>query len=267
MEKVKNMSDEEFRRLFHMSPEPDLDLVRSVIHGQHRMRPIWNRLYPRPISETFHEFLVALTKWTFGEEWWKRQLSTSSPHAVVQWSTNWDQLRQDPTRVKSREVTETRHVHHSVDATGPVTALFTLGYDLHCTQAKNKLPARLVERLRRFDDFQGARYEIACAAIMMRGGFDIEFVDDDVIVCRYCKDPFSLRPKRRAWFVTCGLALPRTCRACRRTRERSELVDELEAIHAELFFTGQPLGEIVAAALASGDVREMRAVRNRLRRD
>lgn len=83
----------------------------------------------------------------------------------------------------------------------------------------------------------------------------------DVIVCKLCQQPFTLRARRRAWFVTRGLAFPRTCRACGRSRKRLELIAELEAIHPELFLTGQPLGDRVAVALASGDLREMRVVR------
>src|ERR1700747_833122 len=53
-----------------------------------RMVAIWNRLYPGPLTETFHEFLIEVPlKGTFGEAWYKAELSKPEPerHAVEQW--------------------------------------------------------------------------------------------------------------------------------------------------------------------------------------
>lgn len=60
MARVQNMPDDEFRRLFGMSPEPQLDLPRSMVAGQSRLRPVLSRLYPRPASETLAAPPIAL---------------------------------------------------------------------------------------------------------------------------------------------------------------------------------------------------------------
>jgi hypothetical protein len=49
------------------------------------------------------------------------------------------------------------------------------------------LPAFLIDRLRKRETFQGARYEIAAAAIMARAGFMIEFLDHNEKVKKHCE--------------------------------------------------------------------------------
>jgi hypothetical protein len=43
----------------------------------------------------------------------------------------------------------------------------------------HKLPEPLIERLKDFHGFQGARYEVLIGAVFARAGFDIEWIDDD----------------------------------------------------------------------------------------
>ena len=53
-----------------------------------RMVAIWNRLYPRPSSETFHEFLVEIPlTGTFGRAWYKSEIAKpeNERHVVEQW--------------------------------------------------------------------------------------------------------------------------------------------------------------------------------------
>jgi hypothetical protein len=52
------------------------------------MVAIWNKMYPRPLSETFHEFLVEIPlKRTFGEAWYKAEIAKPEDerHAVEKW--------------------------------------------------------------------------------------------------------------------------------------------------------------------------------------
>lgn len=63
--------------------------------------------------------------------------------------------------------------------TGPAKAYQCFGYDLYWLQLIHKLPDSVIERLKDFRAFQGARYEVLIAAIFARAGFEIEWIDDD----------------------------------------------------------------------------------------
>lgn len=58
---------------------------------------------------------------------------------------------------------------------GPVSSLVTLGFDIYSIRHKATFPKELRKRLLKHRFFQGARYEIAVAAIFARAGFDIRF--------------------------------------------------------------------------------------------
>ena len=165
------------------SPERYLQLVPSVEHGGHRMRAVWSRLYPRPIRETFHEFLLNIIKWTFGQGWWKHQhaLPKEQRHIVIKWLHDFGALS---------KISIEQGPHGpllSSDQSGPVAALLQFGYDLFCLQARDKLPIFLVERMRRHASFQGARQELLAAAVMLRAGFDIEFLDETNQSEKHCE--------------------------------------------------------------------------------
>ncbi|MCL4522292.1 MAG: hypothetical protein M1453_04515 [Acidobacteria bacterium] len=141
-----------------------------------RVVAIWNGVHIRPIAETFHEFLVAVPlKDTFGEAWYKQEISKaeSECHAVVRWLRAFRQEGQEhkPLNHKSGEV-------YGAPATGATTELIALANDLYMLLKVNRLPERLVERLRNYNEFQGARYEIAIAAAFVKCGFELEWIED-----------------------------------------------------------------------------------------
>ena len=76
-------------------PEPHLNLIPSVVHQDHRIRAIWNRIYPRPLRETFHEFLINVVLWTLGEDWLKHQiaLAEAERHVVVRWKYAFEEYK------------------------------------------------------------------------------------------------------------------------------------------------------------------------------
>jgi hypothetical protein len=56
--------------------------------------------------------------------------------------------------------------------TGPAQELLALAYDIYCLLQGDRLDWEVRDRLRTDDRFQGARYELAVAAIFIRSGFD-----------------------------------------------------------------------------------------------
>ena len=55
---------------------------------------------------------------------------------------------------------------------------FTFAYDLFTVQDNGRLDARLIERLKNCDQFQGARHELFAEATCLRAGFSIEHEDE-----------------------------------------------------------------------------------------
>ena len=141
-----------------------------------RVVAIWNEIKLRPIAETFHEFLIEVPlKETLGEAWYKQEIEKpeNKRHAVVGWLHAFRQEgRQNiPDEHKPGNV-------YGVPATGETTEIIALAHDLYMLLKVNRLPERLIERLRNYNEFQGARYEIAIAAAFVKCGFEVEWIED-----------------------------------------------------------------------------------------
>jgi hypothetical protein len=65
-------------------------LVPSVIHMGYRFRAVGNRVYWRPPTETFPEFLLHIVKETVGKRWYMGQvgLPPAERHQVLRWFTS-----------------------------------------------------------------------------------------------------------------------------------------------------------------------------------
>lgn len=166
-----------------ITPPP---LVPSIVWNGHCWRALYNTLHYRPEKETFHEFLINVVLWTFGQKWWKHQIRmpVEQRHVVTRWKYAFSEF----TRRNIEKLSETSDAQRfSGDAPGTVYALLALGYDLFCLQAKDALPEFLIEKLRSNQDFQGARYEIMVAAIMARAGFEITYLDDKAVQQKHCE--------------------------------------------------------------------------------
>ncbi|MQR93678.1 SEC-C metal-binding domain-containing protein [Fictibacillus phosphorivorans] len=160
------------------NPEPYLNIVPSVVWNGFRCRAIWNKVYYRPIEQTFHEFLIDVLLLTFGKEWNDKQLAMehSERHIVMKWKfsyADWTRRSLEKNVIKVVEGIP----RYGAIPTGEVKAFLQLAYDLYCLQIVNKLPESMIRRLRNYREFQGVRYEIAVAAMVARAGFEIQFFD------------------------------------------------------------------------------------------
>ena len=141
-----------------------------------RMVAIWNKLYPRPLTETFHEFLIEVPlKGTLLEDWYKRELTKpeGERHDIEKWLRSFREEGR-----KNRPAGHQPGQVYSAPATGATIELIALAHDLYMLQKVNRLPEKLVERLRNYNEFQGVRYEIAIAAAFVKCGFEIEWIED-----------------------------------------------------------------------------------------
>jgi hypothetical protein len=169
--------------------ETHLHVVPSIVYNNHRMRAIWNRLYPRPLKETFHEFILAILLEMFGEDWRKAQmeLEERERHILIKWVYSNYEMSKKAMETGIKEVDEHGNIRWGCIPSGEGQALTQLAYDVFCLQIVNRLPNFLIEKLKDKIAFQSARYEIAVAAIMARAGFEIEFLDDKIKSEKHCE--------------------------------------------------------------------------------
>jgi hypothetical protein len=145
----------------------------SVVQGDTRFRIVWNELWYSPQDQTFHQFLDGLVVKTLTREWFEEQLRLplKNQNANVKWRTAMLDLLRRPG--DADDGVSTGHI-----LTGPAKAYQCFGYDLYWLQLAHKLPDSVLARLKDYQAFQGARYEILIAAIFARAGCEIEWIDD-----------------------------------------------------------------------------------------
>jgi hypothetical protein len=149
--------------------------VPSILFQGHRIRALGSTIYARPPAETFHEFLFNLVKWTLGQGWFMGQLAHPLEQRlqVMRWFHALGEHHQ-------RFVGDARFMRDGifeVPSIGAAQALLTLGYDVFHVLHRGELPKKLLKRLRQVGNFQSARYELAAAAIFVRAGFEIKFIE------------------------------------------------------------------------------------------
>lgn len=140
--------------------------------GEITCRIIWNRMFQRPKDEHLHEFIFHAMFWVLGDHWYKaeKEKPEDERHVIVQ----WEKARFD---FLGRLQEDGHKIGNPVIPTGQVRELISLAADMYYLQLVNELPKSLVNRLKTMDGFQGARYEIAVAASLVRAGFEIRWTD------------------------------------------------------------------------------------------
>ncbi|MBI5545828.1 MAG: hypothetical protein HY901_18215 [Deltaproteobacteria bacterium] len=123
-----------------------------------------------------YDGLVAKVKGTFGPHWIEKQrlVPLEARHVVVRWLDEWNAL---PERLFAESEVEVAESHLS----GQAQELVALGCDLTTLGASGPLPSKLRNRLRDHREYQGARYELAVAAMIQRCGLPIRWHPDKSI--------------------------------------------------------------------------------------
>lgn len=130
--------------------------------------------HSRPAHETFHEFILNHLRESLGQRWWEEQLAAQEKHFLFQGFIKFDEWRM-------RSVSSAQKVSENVwyaAADGWSKMMSSLAFDVCTLQHTTQLPDRLLSRLRNRQEYQGAHYEIAIAAIFARLGCKINFLDD-----------------------------------------------------------------------------------------
>ncbi|WP_082143498.1 SEC-C domain-containing protein [Xanthomonas sp. NCPPB 1128] len=149
----------------------EIDGVRFVSIGQRTAYGKWR---------VFSDFLLFHLKNTLGLSWGQAEQAKlpHERHPLMEWCG----ALQD---VMERHTTNHDDVN-TMPGYGAVKGVLGLAYDLyliehHLTSARDTAAfARLLDRLRKQDQFFGARHEARAAGMMLRAGFDLEWEDESL---------------------------------------------------------------------------------------
>ena len=131
--------------------------------------------YGRPPNETFHEFLFAILRETLGERWRAEHAAREDKHFLMRcFEEYWEWT------ARLRETTQPTNGVWAFPANGWVQYLRAVAWDVTTLvhACPGGLPNALVDRMRDPLAFQGARYELAVAALFARLDCEIEFLDE-----------------------------------------------------------------------------------------
>lgn len=155
--------------------------ILSKEFNGHRLVFVGDELTWSTSWKTFPDFLAHYIKHVFGEDWWLTEANSikSERHPIL--------LLANLTYEQQVAVKEEIGGIHTTAATGAMIAYFGLAYDLFCIQHNVVLQAKLVQRLKHFDQYGGARYEVFVAAALVRAGFLVEFENEDDRSSTHCE--------------------------------------------------------------------------------
>ena len=172
--------------------------IPSVVHGEYRVRAIRNRIYHRPVAETFHEFLVRMLVKELGVGWFagQRKRPVTERHVLCRWIEEWESVRTSPPMA---DAVVAQDGSIGISPSGSVQALVSVAYDVAAVIAASPVrPSRTISRLKDRATFQGARYELAVARIFATAGYELEWSEREQslrhpeFVARCTNDGFAI---------------------------------------------------------------------------
>jgi hypothetical protein len=146
----------------------------SIMFGGKRVTVIGSSIYKQTqegaysFMNVLHDCGLEIFGTAYLEEQERRPLGER--HPALQWMYTYVENRQ---RLERDEVTDLEA--YRIGAGG---AWFRFGYDLFTIRDNAKLQTRLSERLLDVQHFQGARHELAVAAICVAAGYELDFEDE-----------------------------------------------------------------------------------------
>jgi hypothetical protein len=148
----------------------------SRIVGNARVWRVGTCDYPRPVTDSYHLFLIDFLMEVVSREWFERR--SDPDHPLIRW------LDASLARVKKVRADD-RFVRDGVRqalSIGAELSLKTLAHDLAHLRHQEALPKAVLKplkrRLRNREEFQSARYELAVGGICARAGLRIRYLDD-----------------------------------------------------------------------------------------
>jgi hypothetical protein len=165
----QQQADHDYIRQFVYARAP----VTFEYHGSRFVALGGDLIYqPAESAKYFPDILLSLMPNLFGRDWWDTELAKprDKRHPAFQWRYK--------TMIYQNKQPLTVDGIYIAHVTGPMLAYYTFAYDLFVVRDTGRLDARLLERLKHQDHFQGARNELFAEATCIRAGFTIEHEDE-----------------------------------------------------------------------------------------
>lgn len=143
----------------------------SVVFGKVRLVAVGNQFVQFDPHKTYLDFLSDFMKSIIGTDWGNVELRKphNDQHQIIKlYKKVADQQKN---QVKSEERI------YTLKRTGALNAWYQLAYDLHVLRHNLALSERVLNNLKHKDQYQGARYELSVAAVMIRAGFEVKHKD------------------------------------------------------------------------------------------
>ncbi|MFC1611117.1 hypothetical protein ACFL6C_09170 [Myxococcota bacterium] len=146
-------------------------IISSVL-GEYRFVAVRDRVLHSKNWKTFHDFLFAYMRHILGSEWGNQEIAKPllERHPIMQCYEKVCHA-QRAAGLGDGRVKETA-------ATGAMSLYLHVAYYLYLIDHNAQLQEKLLQRLRSRDQFQGARYEIAVAALFALAGYSLAFEDE-----------------------------------------------------------------------------------------
>jgi hypothetical protein len=163
---AKNAADEQR----HRERYGKVRRPRTVLAEHWRIIVVGGELVRVPRKTTFHSFLFQHLYNVLGPGWITSELNKQrDSHPVAEWAEAERRIR---------PITDDAAESLEIVPNGILKAFMALAYDLYVVADNEQLLKRLVKRLKHPRQFQGARYELAVTATLLRAGFDIVHEDE-----------------------------------------------------------------------------------------
>jgi hypothetical protein len=147
--------------------------VRPEIAGDfkgYKFIAIGNKMMYMPSKDCkfFTDVLKVYVPQVFGRDWFNQEMAKAPDlrHPVMQWRIKGINFMNSQKPIADGV--------YAATPTGPLLAYMTFAYDLYVVEHNARLDARLLERLKQTEQFQGARHELFAEATCLRAGFEIQ---------------------------------------------------------------------------------------------
>lgn len=168
---VRRMRELQIEQCRHEKAHGDVKQIITADFKGVRLVASGDKLFSSPKWKNFPDFLGAYLHSLLRQTWGRAQvlLPFEQQHPIVQWRS---------LIAKSQAASEPDANGYYKADIGAAGAWFRLAYDLYLIQHNAELQNKLLRRIRDPNQFQGARFEAAVAAIMLAAGYELRFCDE-----------------------------------------------------------------------------------------
>lgn len=143
----------------------------GAVFGGIRLVPVGNQFVQFDPHKTYLDFLSYFMKSIIGTDWGNVELSKphNDQHQIIKLYKKVADQQKNQVKSEGRI--------YALKRTGALNAWYQLAYDLHVLSHNLALNEVVLNRLKHKDQYQGARYELSVAAVMIRAGFEVKHKD------------------------------------------------------------------------------------------